>query len=182
MDVSSDHYRFRSVWLIPADPDRVYAALADVASYPAWWPQVRAIRQLDDVSGELRCRSVLPYDLVFVARREIEDAGNRILRATLDGDLAGSTQWQITADGAGARAVFDEDVVVRKAMIRLAGRIARPALRFNHHRMMRSGQRGLHRHLSGGCCAAASSCPHPRSRFAATCADRSAMSRWTEWG
>jgi hypothetical protein len=148
MGMSAGHYRFRSVWRIAADPDRVYATLADVATYPTWWPQVHAIRQLDDASGELRCRSMLPYDLVFVARREIEDAEHRILRATLDGDLAGSSQWQITADGAGALAVFDEDVVVRKALIRLAGPLARPALRFNHDRMMRGGERGLRRHLS----------------------------------
>jgi len=38
----------------------------DVASYPIWWPQVPSARQLDDTSGELRCRSMLPYDLVFV--------------------------------------------------------------------------------------------------------------------
>ena len=143
----ADHYVFRSTWRIDADPDRVYATLADVASYPSWWPQVHAARQLDDVSGELRCRSLLPYDLVFVIRREVQDAERRVLRAALDGDLAGSSQWEITSNGAGTLAVFDEDVVVRKALIRLAGPHARPALRFNHDRMMRAGERGLRDHL-----------------------------------
>jgi uncharacterized protein YndB with AHSA1/START domain len=144
----ADHYVFRSTWRIDADPDRVYATLADVATYPSWWPQVHAATQLDDVSGELRCRSTLPYDLVFVIRREVEDAELRILRAALDGDLAGTSQWAVTADGAGALAVFDEDVVVRKAFIRLVGPVARPALRYNHDRMMRAGERGLRQHLS----------------------------------
>lgn len=100
-----------------------------MATYPAWWPQVHAATQLDDVSGELRCRSMLPYDLVFVARRGIADAERRILRATLDGDLAGSSQWEITSDDAGAVAVFDEDVVVRKALIRVvAGGAPHPAV------------------------------------------------------
>jgi hypothetical protein len=143
----SDHYRFRSEWHVDADPDQVYAALVDVPAYPQWWPQVHEARQLDDMSGELRCRSLLPYDLVFVARREIEDPDRRILRATLDGDLRGTSQWTITAADGGALAVFDEDVVVRKAVIRLSGALARPALRFNHDRMMRSGERGLRRHL-----------------------------------
>jgi polyketide cyclase/dehydrase/lipid transport protein len=147
---SSDHYRFRSVWRIAADPDRVYAALADVAEYPTWWPQVHEARQLDDASGELRCRSLLPYDLVFVIRRELEDAQRRVLGASLDGDLVGSSQWTITDDGAGTRAVFEEDVVVRKALIRLVGPAARPALRFNHDRMMRAGERGLRAHLGRG--------------------------------
>jgi hypothetical protein len=148
MGISSDHYVFRSTWRIEADPNLVYATLADVAGYPSWWPQVHAATQLDDVSGELRCRSMLPYDLVFVIRREVENAERGILRATLDGDLAGTSQWEITSDGTGTMAVFDEDVVVRKALIRLVGPLARPALRYNHDRMMRSGERGLRRHLS----------------------------------
>jgi uncharacterized protein YndB with AHSA1/START domain len=148
MGMSADHYRFRSTWRIDTDPARVYATLADVATYPSWWPQVHAATQLDDVSGEVRCRSMLPYDLVFVVRRELEDAEDRILRATLDGDLAGTSRWTITPDGAGTLAVFDEDVVVRKALIRLVGPMARPALRLNHDRMMRGGERGLRQHLS----------------------------------
>jgi hypothetical protein len=47
-------------------------------------------------------------------------------------------------------AVFDEDVVVRKSLVRAAGLMARPALRFNHGLMMRSGEQGLRRHLAGG--------------------------------
>ena len=148
MGMSADHYLFRSEWRLAAGPDRVYAMLADVATYPSWWPQVRGARHLDALSGELRCRSLLPYDLVFVIRREVEDANRRILRATLDGDLAGSSQWTITADGAGSIAVFDEDVVVRKALLKRAGFLVRPVLRFNHDRMMRSGERGLRKHLS----------------------------------
>jgi hypothetical protein len=148
MGRSADHYRFHSEWRIDADPDRVYATLADVPRYPSWWPQVQAARQLDEVSGEVRCRSMLPYDLVFIARREVEDAERRILRAALDGDLTGTSQWEITQDGAGALAVFDEDVIVGKQLIRIVGPLARPALRFNHERMMRAGERGLRHHLS----------------------------------
>jgi hypothetical protein len=148
MGISADHYTFRSQWRIAAGPDRVYAALADVAAYPSWWPEVHEARLLDDGAGELRCRSLLPYDLVFVARREIEDAQRRILRASLSGDLTGTSQWTISGDDGATTAVFDEDVVVGKALIRLVGPLARPALRFNHDRMMRAGERGLRRHLA----------------------------------
>jgi hypothetical protein len=148
MGMETDRYRFRSQWRLDADPDRVYATLADVARYPGWWPQVRGARQLDKTSGELRCRSLLPYDLVFVARRDIEDPVERVLRATLIGDLTGTSQWTITSDDGGTAAVFDEDVVVRKALVRATGIVARPALRFNHGLMMRSGEHGLRRHLA----------------------------------
>ena len=140
-------YQFRSEWRLPAGPDDVYAVLADVETYPDWWPQVRRTRRIDATSGEVVCRSLLPYDVTFVMRREVEDPAGRVLRARLEGDLAGSSQWTVTADGAGALAVFDEDVEVGKAMLRAAGRLLRPALRFNHDLMMRSGEKGLRAYL-----------------------------------
>jgi hypothetical protein len=144
----SARYVFHTEWhLAAASPDDVYAALHDVASYPQWWPQVRSVRALDEVTGELRCRSMLPYDLVFVVSREIEDPSARVLAARQTGDLEGTSRWTINEDGDGTTAVFDEDVVVRKALVRAAGVIARPALRFNHDRMMHDGERGLRRYL-----------------------------------
>ena len=136
-------YVFRSEWRLPATPEEVYAVLADVETYPDWWPQVRRTRRIDAQSGEVVCRSLLPYDVKFVMHRDVEDPAERVLRARLEGDLTGTSQWTITADGAGTVAVFDEDVAVGKAMLRAAGRLLRPALRFNHDLMMRSGEKGL---------------------------------------
>jgi Polyketide cyclase / dehydrase and lipid transport len=140
-------YAFRSEWRIGAAPDTVYAALADVESYPDWWHQVRSARWIDDRSGELTCRSLLPYDLTFVVEREIEDPVDRVLRGRLTGDLRGASQWTVRANGVGSVAVFDEDVTVGRGMLRAAGLVARPALKFNHALMMRSGEAGLRRLL-----------------------------------
>ncbi len=144
---------FRSEWWLPGvAPDRVYAALADVETYPQWWSQVRGGRRIDADSGQVRCRSLLPYELCFVVRRHIEDPAARVLAAQLDGDLVGTSRWtivpRITAHGRGSAAVFDEDVRVAKALVRLAGRVARPVLRLNHELMMRAGEAGLRRHLA----------------------------------
>ena len=143
--MSPQRYLFRSEWHLAAAPDAVYVVLADVERYPDWWPQVRGGRRLDERSGELICRSLLPYDLVFVVEREIEDPVARVLRARLRGDLAGSSQWTVSASGPGALVVFDEDVAVTKRLVRAAGRLARPALVLNHDLMMRSGEAGLRR-------------------------------------
>lgn len=148
MAMHRSRYVFRSIWRLDSPVERVYHALVDVASYPSWWPQVRAARQLDDSSGELRCRSMLPYELVFVATREVEDEPNGVLRARVSGDLNGSTQWTIRAADTGTTAVFDEDVVVGTGTLRLAGRLARPVLRWNHHLMMQAGEQGLRRLLA----------------------------------
>jgi len=40
--------------------------------------------------------------------------------------------------------------VVCKALVRVAGVLARPVLRFNHDLMMRDGERGLRRYLERG--------------------------------
>jgi uncharacterized protein YndB with AHSA1/START domain len=139
---------FRSEWRVDASADDVYAALADVASYPDWWRQVRRARWLDERRGELTCRSLLPYDLTFVIERDVEDPVERVLRGKLTGDLNGTSQWTVASKGAGTVAVFDEDVTVGRAMIRAAGRLVRPALTFNHGLMMRSGESGLRKLLT----------------------------------
>lgn len=143
-------YQFRSEWRLPTAPERVYEVLADVETYPSWWPQVRRARRIDELSGELTCRSLLPYDLVFVMHRELEDAARRVLRARLEGDLCGTSQWTISPHPTGSLAVFDEHVTVGNGALRAAGRLLRPALRFNHDLMMRAGERGLREHLRSG--------------------------------
>jgi hypothetical protein len=140
-------YVFHSEWPLAGAPDRIYAVLRDVASYPHWWPQVRSVRRLSETSGELRCRSLLPYELAFVVSREIEDPDARVLSARQTGDLDGTSRWTVHGDGT---VVFDEDVVVCKALVRVAGVLARPVLRFNHDLMMRDGERGLRRYLERG--------------------------------
>lgn len=143
----SRRYAFRSEWHIAAAPDDVYAALADVAAYPQWWHQVRSARWIDEHSGELTCRSMLPYDLKFVIAREIEDPVQRVLRGRLTGDIVGESQWTVTANGAGSVAVFDESVGIGRGRLHAAGLLTRPALMFNHGLMMRSGESGLRRLL-----------------------------------
>lgn len=142
-------YVFRSDWRLEAAPERVYEILADVETYPTWWPQVRAAHRIDDLSGELTCRSLFPYDLTFVMHREIEDPTDHVLRARMTGDLAGTSQWTITGSAGGSVAVFDEDVEVGSTLLRAAGRLFRPALRVNHDHMMRSGEKGLRAYLAG---------------------------------
>jgi hypothetical protein len=143
-------YVFRCEWRVPGAPRRVYDVLADVEAYPRWWPQIRLAQRLDGDSGQLVCRSLLPYDVTLVMHRDLIDPVALVLRARLSGDLIGTSQWTVRADGDGSRAIFDERVVVGTSMLRAAGRIVRPALRFNHDLMMRGGERGLRGYLRSG--------------------------------
>jgi hypothetical protein len=142
-------YRFRSVWSVDSTPAQTFDVLADLRSYPHWWREVREARQVGENAAELRCRSVLPYDLVFEAHHNAKDPDAGLLRADLLGDMDGTVSWRIFADGAGSRIVYDQQVVVCKPLVRRLALVSRPILKANHELMMRSGQRGLRTYLAG---------------------------------
>lgn len=142
-------YQFRSEWHLSAPPDDVFRALAELDDYPSWWPEVRTVRRLSDDTRQLTCRSVLPYDLEFTARKSKSDRQAGILEARLNGDLEGFSRWTITASPGGTLAVFDEEVIVNKGPLRRLAPIARPAFQGNHRLMMSHGRRGLNAYLAG---------------------------------
>lgn len=147
--MSLNSYRFRSVWSVAGPPARAFDVLADLGSYPHWWREVRAARQVAEDAAELRCRSVLPYELVFQAHHNAKEPDAGLLRADLVGDLNGTVSWRIFPEGAGSRLVYDQEVTVGKALLRRLAVVGRPLLKVNHELMMRSGQRGLRTYLAG---------------------------------
>ncbi|MGW0762971.1 SRPBCC family protein [Streptomyces sp. NPDC002814] len=141
------HYRFRSVWVLPAPPAAVYAALERAEDYPDWWPQVRQVDAIDDVSGIVRVRSLLPYELTFTAREVVRDRAAGVLEIEMSGDLDGWARWTVRAHGAGTLARYDQVVDVSKPLLRRFAVPGRPVFRANHRLMMRAGRRGLAAYL-----------------------------------
>ncbi|WP_371581580.1 SRPBCC family protein [Streptomyces sp. NBC_01314] len=142
------HYRFRSRWILPAPPAAVYEVLQRADDYPHWWPQVREVIRIDDTTGTIRIRSVLPYDLAFTARETRRDATAGILEIEMAGDLDGWARWTLTADGPGTLARYDQEVDVTKPLLRRLAVPGRPVFRANHALMMRAGRRGLLAYLA----------------------------------
>ncbi|MEW1772526.1 SRPBCC family protein [Streptomyces sp. NPDC086777] len=141
------HYRFRSLWSLPVPLTVVYDALERVEDYPGWWPQVRSVSRLNDTTGVVTIRSVLPYDMTFTARETRRDPRAGVLEAAMTGDIEGWSRWTVAADGAGSLARYDQVVDVNKALLRRLAVPGRPFFRANHRWMMRAGRRGLLRHL-----------------------------------
>lgn len=144
----STTYRFDNLWHLRAPRDQVYAALAYVEGYERWWPQVREIHRIDVESGRVRIRSLLPYTLDLILTRAVQDEARGILRVDVAGDLQGWCAWQFTAEGAGTHARFSQEVEVTVPLMQRAPLVLRPLLRGNHAHMMRSGERGLRKHLT----------------------------------
>jgi uncharacterized protein YndB with AHSA1/START domain len=141
-------YLFRSVWRLDAPPDAVYRVLEHLDAYPRWWPQVREVRRTGETTGVLRFRSALPYDLVVTARATRQDPGRRVLEVSLSGDLEGWVRWTAAPEGPGTRLLFEQDVVVRKPLMRRLAAPGRPLFLANHALMMRAGRRGLRARLA----------------------------------
>jgi hypothetical protein len=139
----SPFFSFRSRWSVPLPASGVYATLVDVAAYPSWWPQVRAVARLAEDTALVRCRSALPYTLEFTLRsvREEYDAG--VLEAELDGDLDGWSRWTVCGTGRGTDLLYEQEVTTSGPAMAVASRVARPVLELNHAWMMRGGRRGL---------------------------------------
>ena len=148
-------FHFHHEWHLDARPADVFAALADVDRYAEWWPQVRTAERIDADSGHTAIRSLLPYTLHLVLRREVEDEQSGHLRVGVSGDLEGWCQWRIRGagdggDGAdGTTAVFDQEAVLTPRLLARTADLTGPLLRANHAWMMRAGRGGLDRYLSG---------------------------------
>ncbi|MET9894867.1 SRPBCC family protein [Streptomyces sp. NPDC006465] len=141
------HYRFHSVWDLPAPPADVYTVLERAENYPRWWPQVREVTRVDDDTGVIRVRSVLPYDITFTAGAVRRDPVAGVLEIAMSGDLDGWARWTFDATGSGTRALYDQEVRVTKPLLRRLAVPGRPFFRANHALMMRAGRRGLRARL-----------------------------------
>lgn len=137
------HYRFRSVWELPAAPTDVYAVLAGIDAYPRWWPQVKEVVRIDASVGTLRFRSFLPYELLVTARERRRDPRAGVLEVAMTGDLEGWARWTVGPGPRGTRAVYEQEVDVTRALMRRFAVPGRPVFRANHALMMRAGRRGL---------------------------------------
>ncbi|MCW5250917.1 MULTISPECIES: SRPBCC family protein [unclassified Streptomyces] len=142
-----NHYRFRSLWDLPAPLPAAHRALDRLEDYPRWWPQVREVTRLDRTHALVRFRSLLPYDLTATLRETRRDPEAGVLEAAMGGDMEGWARWTLAPRGEGTLVHYDQEVNVRKDLLRRFAVPGRPLFRANHRLMMRAGRRGLAAHL-----------------------------------
>lgn len=142
-------FRFHHVWSLDVPAGAVYAVLANADQYAVWWPQVRSTERIDDESGWVTVRSVLPYTLRFLVRREVEDPRRGLLRIAVAGDLQGWCQWQVDETASGSQVVFDQEAVMTPRLLARTAGVTAPLVHVNHAWMMRGARAGLTAYLSG---------------------------------
>ncbi|MGH2772749.1 MAG: SRPBCC family protein [Actinomycetota bacterium] len=142
-----NRYRFHSDWTVVSSFEPLFEVLSDIGSYPLWWKEVRRVDLIDDLSCHVTIRAELPYSLRFVMTQEVVDEERGYLRAMLTGDLDGWSAWTVKQEDGRYRLLFDEEVTVRRPLLRVLAPIGRPVFRANHALMMRNARRGLQAHL-----------------------------------
>jgi carbon monoxide dehydrogenase subunit G len=139
-------YTFSGSWAVAAPVEAVHDVLVDLESYPSWWPQVVAVASLGPDDARVLCRSVLPYTLDLVLHAV--DRSPTRLEVEVSGDLAGSVRFDLAARGGGTGIDLAQDVSVT-GLLGVASYLARPVLRWNHHRMMEGCIAGLRDRVTG---------------------------------
>ncbi|HEX9890848.1 MAG TPA: SRPBCC family protein [Actinomycetota bacterium] len=136
-------YRFRHTWLVREEPERAFDVLADLGTYPSWWPQIREVRRIDADRASVRVLAYLPYTLRLRLHRRVQDRRQGLLEVAIAGDLEGFARWRIEPGDGGAVLLYEQEVRTRKRSLNVLAPVARWAFILNHRAMMRSGERGL---------------------------------------
>lgn len=138
-------FHLESVWWVPAGIDRVWEVLADLATWPTWWPGMRRATLGEDVRhGGLVVQSPLGYQLRLELLLE-EEHPPHSARFTTSGDLRGEGSFRAVPTGRGTRMVITWCVVTRNPWL---GRL-RPLAVGAHAVVMAAGQWGLRRACAG---------------------------------
>lgn len=138
VDVRSDRrYRFDTA------PEDLWAALTKVEDYRHWWPWLRRFDADGFAAGERWTCVVqppLPYSLRFDLVLDEVVEGERVT-ATVSGDIVGTAQLALTADGTGSEVELVSRLAPANAMLRAIAVVARPVVRFGHDWVLDTGLR-----------------------------------------
>ena len=139
-------YTFRHEMHAAASPGQVAEVLLDLGGYPEWWREVRAVASLGPDDALVLCRSVLPYDLEL--HLHAVSRGPEVCEVAIDGPISGFARWTLhdlgDDEGPGRTRLEFEQVVRAEARLFVLGSyLMKPALAWNHARMMRGAEKGL---------------------------------------
>jgi uncharacterized protein YndB with AHSA1/START domain len=145
-----------SEWRFEAPAEAVWDRLADVATWPLWWPNLACVVQLEagdpaavGARHRVRWTTALPYRLDLETRIVAVDPGERIEIAAT-GAVDGSGMWTIERLPGGCLARYRWQVRPRTAWMRIGAFMLRPVFIWNHAIVMGRGERGLRELLAGG--------------------------------
>jgi Polyketide cyclase / dehydrase and lipid transport len=147
-------YRYEDNWIFNAPLETVWNEIADPADWPSWWPSMQRVEQVapGDALGvgavhRYTVKGALPYRVSFDMRTTVIDTFRRI-EGEATGDVQGRGIWTFGDDDGAVRVRYDWIVDTTKRWMVTLAPVAAPLFGWNHHAVMRRGQRGLAQRLS----------------------------------
>ena len=144
-------YHFLSEYTLRGDVEALWAALADVPAWPAWWSWLKKVELLrpatgpDGLGASYRNTVRAPAGYGFVYTTEITDVERlRRIDVLSSGDIAGRGRFLIVPTANGDLDLsFPWLVSTPKRWMTAIAPLARPMFNWNHDRMMSAFGAGI---------------------------------------
>ncbi|HEY5993406.1 MAG TPA: SRPBCC family protein [Gallionellaceae bacterium] len=139
------NYNFVTIWQIEAPIQAVCEAIYYSQGWPLWWPNVVRVEEISpgDAQGigsvcRYTWRGNLPYHLTFDIR-VIHFEPLTVIEGVASGDVEGRGRWSFATDGSVTVVRYDWQVHTTRTWMNLLALVANPAIKWNHHAVMRQG-------------------------------------------
>lgn len=149
----SRRYSLITIWYLDEAIERVWDAIIHVEHWPAWWPSVVSVVQLEPGSPDglgtvqrFTWQGRLPYTLTF-DMRVAEVVQHHRLVGIVTGELRGVGTCTLQALPGGTRVRYDWNVATTKAWMNALAPLLEPAFRWNHDYVMQLGGQCLAQRL-----------------------------------
>lgn len=157
--MAAAQYHFLSEYRLRGDPERIWAALIDVDSWPTWWTWLKRVDVLREPSGDdglggiYRNTVRAPAGYGFVYETELTDVDHlHRIDVTSRGDIVGRGRFLLAPAPDGALNVsFAWLVETPKRWMTVIAPVARPVFTWNHDRMMTAFGTGLATSADAAC-------------------------------
>lgn len=144
------HFVLTRRWRMDIDAAPLWALLADVPSWPRWWPQVRRVRVLqrapDGPVGNLNEIDWSSTLLNGIRLQVLTTAAERprLLEGQASGDLRGVGAWLLepTPQG-GVEVTCRWEVELDRSWMRSMAPLLRPVFESHHFAAVRAGAQGM---------------------------------------
>jgi uncharacterized protein YndB with AHSA1/START domain len=145
-------FNHESLWTLEASVAQVWQALTEVEQWPRWWPYLRRVETVHAAAGvgavrRLHWRTRLPYGFTLLVTCTEAQRERRLVGRSA-GDLSGEGAWELQPVGPQTHVRYTWRLDVNKPWMRRFAPLLAPLFAWNHHGVMRAGERGLRRWLS----------------------------------
>ena len=141
-------YSFVTRWRFQAPIEQVWRVLDRPERYAEWWPAIVEYRDLTpEIHGvgsraERVVKGLLPYTLRYTTTVTLYEPPREIAYDAT-GELTGFGRFVLQSDGPWTDVTFYWDVRTSGFWMNLLAPLLKPLFAWNHHWVMKQGERGL---------------------------------------